>query len=507
MPVLHPKATNGTFSHRDNLKKESGLIRSSAMKTFMDKDFLLETETAKHLFHDYAEKLPLIDYHCHLNPQEIYEDRRFHNLTEVWLGGKQADGTYAGDHYKWRLMRSNAVEENYVSGTEDPYARFLKFVEALEMAIGNPMYHWCHLELQRFFGITEPLTLESAPRIWDKVCNLLQNDPNMSARGLIRMANVAFIGTTDDPVDSLQWHKKIAADDTISVKVRPSFRPDKAVNIHKDGFVAYLQALAASVGKERLATVEEVCDALVQRLEYFHENGCTASDHGLDYIPFRSCTMEQANAAYQKACRGEALTLEEIEGYQTTLLLCMGKAYHRLGIVMQLHYSCLRNTNAKMFATTGPDSGFDTIAQNQCGGNLAQLLSGLVASGACPKTIVYSLNPADNAQIGTIIGAFQDSTVPGKIQHGSAWWFNDTKSGMEEQMKSLGNLGLLGNFVGMLTDSRSFLSYPRHEYFRRIMCNLVGNWVENGEYPNHEASLKKIVEGISYYNAARYFGL
>jgi len=477
------------------------------MKAFMDNDFLLETETAKHLYHDYAKSLPLVDYHCHLNPKEIYEDRRFNNLAEVWLGGAQSDGSYAGDHYKWRVMRSNGTEERFVTGAEDPYERFVKFVEALEMAIGNPMYHWCHLELQQFFGIHEPLTVENAKQIWDRCNELLRTDPEMSARGLIRKANVALIGTTDDPIDTLEWHEKIAADDTVSVKVTPSFRPDKAVNIHKDGFISYLQALAASVGKDSLPTVEEVCDALVQRLEYFHARGCCASDHGLDYVPYVACTIEEANDAYQKALRGEKLTTREIEGYQTTLLLCLGKAYHRLGIVMQLHYSCLRNNNQRIFKLQGPDTGVDAIAQNTCGGNISRLLSDLDEAGACPKTILYSLNPADNAQLGTLIGCFQDSSIPGKIQHGSAWWFNDNKIGMEEQMKSLANLGLLGNFIGMLTDSRSFLSYARHDYFRRILCNLVGTWVENGEYPNIDSSLKKIVEGISYRNAARYFSV
>ena len=477
------------------------------MKEFMDKDFILQTETAKHLYHDYASKMPLADYHCHLNPKEIYEDRRFDNLVEVWLGGQNPDGSYAGDHYKWRMMRSNGVEEAYITGSKPPYERFLKLAEALEMAIGNPMYHWCHLELQQFFGVYEPLTTESAPRIWEHCNKLLREDPDMTARGLIRKANVALIGTTDDPIDSLEWHEKIAADETISCKVCPSYRPDKAVNIHKDGFLAYMDQLAAAVGKEKLATMQDVLDALVDRIEYFHSKGCRASDHGLDYVPFQNYTVEQADAVYQKALRGEALTTEEVEGYQTVILLTLGKAYHRLGIVMQLHYSCLRNNNARIFKSMGADTGVDAIAQNTCGGNIAQLLSALDLEGQCPRTILYSLNPADNAQLGTLIGCFQDSSIPGKIQHGSAWWFNDTKSGMEEQMKSLANLGLLGNFIGMLTDSRSFLSYARHDYFRRILCNLIGSWVENGEYPNIDASLKKIVEGISFNNAARYFNI
>ncbi len=477
------------------------------MKTFMDKDFLLGTETARHLYHDYAKNMPLVDYHCHLNPREIYEDRRFNNLAEVWLGGENPDGSYFGDHYKWRLMRSNGTPEEYVSGNKPGFERFMKLVEALEVAIGNPMYHWCHLELQMFFGVTEPLTTQSAKRIWDHCNEMLQNDPDMTARGLIRKSNVAFIGTTDDPIDDLSWHEKLAADPTAPCKVCPSYRPDKAINITKGGFVEYITALAKSVGKETLHSTQDVCDALVERLEYFAARGCKASDHGLDYVPYREGTDAQADAAFKKAMAGETVTLEEAEIYQTKILVCLGKAYSRLDIAMQLHYSCLRNNNEKMFRKMGPDTGFDAIAQNTCGGNIAQLLSKLTETDECPKTILYSLNPADNEQLGTLLGCFQDDSIPGKIQHGSAWWFNDTKTGMQEQMISLANLGILGNFVGMLTDSRSFLSYARHDYFRRILCDLIGTWVENGEYPNIDSSLKKIVEGISYNNAARYFGL
>ena len=477
------------------------------MKEFMNQDFLLETETARHLYHDYAAGLPLADYHCHLNPREIWEDRRFDNLTEVWLGGQNPDGSFAGDHYKWRLMRSNGVEERYVTGNADPFQRFEKFAEALELAIGNPMYHWCHLELQQFFGVQEPLTTESARRIWDHCSRMLREDPDLTARGLIRKANVAFIGTTDDPIDSLEWHEKLAADPTMTTVVAPSFRPDRAVNLHKPGFAAYMAQLAACVGKDRLETIQDVLDALDARAEFFRAHGCRASDHGLDYVPFTACTLEEADEAYRKALQGEPLTTAEIDGYQTTLLLHLGKTYHRLGIVMQLHYSCMRNNNQRIFKLQGPDTGVDAIAQNTCGGNIARLLSELDEAGQCPKTVLYSLNPADNAQLDTLAGCFQDSSIPGKIQHGSAWWFNDHKSGMEEQLRSLANLGLLGNFIGMLTDSRSFLSYPRHDYFRRILCNLIGGWVEAGEYPNHDAALKRIVEGVSFYNAKRYFEL
>lgn len=471
----------------------------------MDKDFLLETETAKHLFHDYADPMPLVDYHCHISPKEIYEDRRFNNIAEVWLGGENPDGTYFGDHYKWRVMRSNGTPEEYITGHKPDFERFVKFAEALEMAIGNPMYHWSNAELHKYFGVTEPLTVENAKEIWDKTCDMLQNDPNMSVRGLIKQSNVAFIGTTDDPIDSLEWHEKIAADPSIEVRVCPSYRPDKAININKEGFAAYIGKLAASVGKKELASAQEVIDALIERLEFFAKLGCRASDHGLDYIPYRPAPMEEVDAVYKKVMAGEAITTEEAEKYQTAVLLALAKAYHRLDIAMQIHYSCYRNANERIFRKMGPDTGVDMIAQNTCGEDIARMLSALDMTNECPKTIIYSLNPADNEQIGTLLGCFQSDEVPGKIQHGSAWWFNDTKSGMEDQMKSLANLGLLGNFVGMLTDSRSFLSYARHDYFRRIMCNLIGNWVENGEYPNNEASLKKIVEGIAYKNAERYF--
>jgi glucuronate isomerase len=383
----------------------------------------------------------------------------------------------------------------------------MKFVESLEMAIGKPMYHWCNLELHKFFGIEKPLTVENAEEIWNKCNEMLRTDPDLTVRGLIRKSNVAFIGTTDDPIDSLEWHKKLAEDDTLSVKVCPSYRPDKAINIHKEGFKEYIGKLAASVGKAELTSAQEVIDALIQRLEFFAELGCRASDHGLDEIPFRPAPIEEADAAFNKVMAGEAPTVEETEKYQTAVLLALGKAYHRLNIAMQIHYSCLRNVNERMYRRLGPDTGFDMIGQTTCGGNIASLLSALDMTGECPKTIIYSLNPADNELLGTLIGAFQSDELPGKIQHGSAWWFNDTKSGMEAQMASLANLGLLGNFVGMLTDSRSFLSYARHDYFRRILCNMIGDWVEGGEYPNIEASLKKIVEGVCYNNAARYFGL
>jgi len=477
------------------------------MKPFMDDSFILSNDTAQHLFHDYAEALPIIDYHCHLSPQEIYEDRRFESLGDVWFGGRQADGTCAGDHYKWRLMRSNAIPESLVTGRGDELARFRGFVDTLQMAIGNPMYHWCHLELKKYFGVNEPLNASNAESVWNKCNDILRNDPSMTVRGLIRQSNVTYVGTTDDPVDSLEWHDRIAADDSIEFMVRPSFRPDKAVNINKPGFADYIRSLAQAVGKDSLGSVQDVIDALTDRVDYFAAHGCVASDHGLDYVPFRMLPQEECDAALNKAMKGEPVSREEAEGYQTALLLALGRAYHKHGIVMEIHYSCARTVNARKLKELGPDTGYDVMGQNICSADLAAFLSELDSTDELPKTVIFSLNPADNEVIDTIIGAFQSDEVPGKIQHGPAWWFNDSKSGMEDQMKSLANLGLLGNFIGMLTDSRSFLSYTRHDYFRRIMCNLIGSWVENGEYPDDEDALKRIVEGISYYNAKRYFGI
>ena len=476
------------------------------MQPFMGKDFMLKNETAKHLFHTYSEDLPIIDYHCHIPPQEIYEDRRYNNIAEVWLGGKAADGTYFGDHYKWRVMRSNGVPENVVTGDVDPFEKFVAFAKALEMAIGNPMYHWSNLELHKYFGIEEPLTAANAKELWDKTSDMLQNDPNLTVRGIIRQSNVRFIGTTDDPIDSLEWHEKLAEIDDLGFEVRPSYRPDKAINIDKPGFKEYIEKLGEVVGR-KLETAQDVCDALNERIDFFKKHGCRASDHGIDYVMYRPCPIEEANAVFAKVMAGESITVEEAEKYQTTILLSLAKKYHKENIVMEIHFSCTRNVNGRMFGIEGPDTGFDTIAKTNCTDDLGRLFSALDATGELPKTIVFSLNSSDFDPITTILGCFQSDEVPGKMQLGAAWWFLDTRDGMEEQMKSLGCLGLLGNFVGMLTDSRSFLSYTRHDYFRRIACNIIGQWVEDGEYPNNEASLKKIVEGISFNNAARYFGI
>ena len=466
------------------------------MSKFLTDDFLLSTATAKRLYAEHAAGMPIIDYHCHVSPKEIYEDRHFANITELWLGG---------DHYKWRLMRSNGVDERYITGDADDYEKFCKFAEVLPKAIGNPMYHWCHLELKNYFGYNGVLCPETADKVW-KLCNEKLRDKNMGARGIIKQSNVVFIGTTDDPVDSLEYHKLIAEDSSISTVVAPSFRPDKALNLDKPGWKEYV-ALLSDVSGVKITGIDSMKEALGRRIEYFASCGCKASDHGLDYMVYEEAAPEVLDRIIEKALSGEAVATDEAEAVKTELLAFCAGEYTRLGWVMQLHYNCLRNPNSAMLAKLGPDTGFDCIGPHNGSRALARLLDRLYREDRLPRTIIYSLDPADNAFIDTLMGAFQGTEVPGKIQHGSAWWFNDNKQGMREQMISLANLGLLGNFVGMLTDSRSFLSYTRHEYFRRILCDLIGEWVESGEYPNDKAALGSIVSDICYGNARRYFGL
>lgn len=465
------------------------------MKPFMDKDFLLSTETAKKLYHNYADVMPILDYHCHLNPQEIAEDKHFENITEVWLGG---------DHYKWRQMRSNGVEEYYITGDAPAREKFQKWAETLEKLIGNPLYHWSHLELQRYFGYTGHLCADTAEEVWN-LCNEKLAQPDMSARELIKRSGVTLVCTTDDPVDSLEWHEKIKADETFDVQVLPAWRPDKAANIEKPTFLDYVAKLSEVSGVS-IKSFADLKKAIVNRMEYFNERGCSVSDHGLDYVMYAPASDEEIEEIFAKRLAGGELSACETAKYKTAFMIFVGKEYHRLNWVMQLHYGCKRDNNGLMFKKLGPDTGFDCISNYTPADQLADFLNALVSTDELPKTILYSLNPVDNAAIGTIIGCFQDSAAIGKIQQGSAWWFNDNKTGMIEQMTSLANLGILSNFVGMLTDSRSFLSYPRHEYFRRILCELIGGWVENGEYPDDEKALEKIIKGISYNNAVRYFG-
>lgn len=467
------------------------------MKAFMDQNFILETETAQKLYHDFAAKTPIIDYHCHINPKEIAEDRKFENITQVWLGG---------DHYKWRFMRSCGVEEKYITGDASDYEKFCKWAECVGKAIGNPLFHWSHLELQRYFGYMGHLNKNTADEVWN-LCNEKLQDDSMSVRNLIRQSNVKFIGTTDDPIDTLEWHQKIKADDSFDVVVAPSWRPDKAMNIEKPDFADYLVKLAAAAGMDKIASFEDLKAALANRMDYFNANGCKVSDHALEYVMYAPATAEEIEAILAKRLSGEAVTREEELQFKTAFMIYMGKKCNELDWGMQLHYGCKRDNNKFMYDKMGPDTGFDCINNYAPSAQLADFLNALIATNELPRTVIYSLNPNDNEAIGTILGCFQDSTAVAKIQQGSAWWFNDHKVGMENQMISLANLGNLSGFVGMLTDSRSFLSYTRHEYFRRILCNLVGGWVENGEYPADMEMLEEIIKGISYYNAKNYFKL
>lgn len=465
------------------------------MKEFLGNDFLLTTESSKKLYHEYAEKMPIIDYHCHLDAREIFEDKHFSNITELWLGG---------DHYKWRQMRSNGVEEAYITGDAPDKEKFYKWAETLEMSIGNPLYHWSHLELQRYFNYKGILNGDTAESVWNW-CNEIIKGHDFSARSLIKKSKVTHICTTDDPIDSLEWHKKIAADDSFDVAVLPAWRPDKAMDVDKPNYSDYIAELSRVSGIQILSYLD-LQKALKIRMEYFNNNGCKISDHGLYYIMYNPAPADEVERIFTKGVYGEKVTEEEADKFRTAFMLFAAREYHKLGWTMQLHYGCKRDNNTFYFNKIGAATGFDCINNNTSSAQLADFLNALSITDQLPKTIIYSLNPNDNQYIGTIIGCFQDSSIAGKVQHGSAWWFNDNKTGMIEQMTSLANLGVLGNFIGMLTDSRSFLSFTRHEYFRRILCELVGGWVDNGEYPDDEKALKKIIEGICYYNAKKYFG-
>jgi len=468
------------------------------MQSFMNEEFLLRTPTAKTLYHTYAAQMPVIDYHCHVSPKEIAEDKRFDNIAQLWLGG---------DHYKWRLVRANGEDERVVTGDASDYEKFQAFARALPKAIGNPVYHWTHLELKRYFGCDLTLSPETADEIW-KTCNAKLAAGGFSAREIITRSNVKAIATTDDPADTLEDHKKIAKDESFATKVLPAFRPDRAVDIEKPDFRDYVKKLGA-VANVKIETLDDLFTALKNRIDFFDSMGCRAADHGLDdYIPF----MEEATAAYAakaftRVMKGEALTNLDYDAYKTVLLIFFGKEYAKRGWVMQLHYGALRNNNSA-FKNLGPNTGFDAFGKGfiDSGKNILRLLNTLESTRELPKTVLYSLNPNDDVMLVSIAGCFPGSGIIGKVQHGSAWWFNDSIPGMEAQLTSLASRGLLGGFIGMLTDSRSFLSYTRHEYFRRILCNLLGKWVENGEYPSDMKALGKMVQDISYNNTKNYFG-
>ncbi len=459
------------------------------MKPFMNEDFLLENEVSKKLYFDYAAKMPIIDYHCHISPKEIAEDKKFKNITEIWLGG---------DHYKWRLMRANGVNEKYITGDGSDYEKFLAFASTLEKAIGNPVYHWSHLELQRYFDYHGVLNSKTAKEVYD-LCN--KKLETMSAKSIVAASNVKLLCTTDDPIDDLKYHDIIKEDKDFKTVVLPAWRPDKLMKIEKADFKDYIGKLA-QVSSTDIKDIDSLIEAIDKRLDFFKSKGCVVSDHGLDYVMYEDVCKNCCDVIFKKGLNKEELSQKEVDQYKTYILLHLAKKYNELGFVMQLHYGCSRDNNG-LHPT--PDTGYDCMNNFCPSDKLIKMMDAMNKNGL-PKTILYSLNPNDDELIDTVIGCFQDSSVVGKVQHGSAWWFNDNKTGMLKQMNSLANGGLLGNFLGMLTDSRSFISYPRHEYFRRIMCNYIGTLVYNGEYPYDEDNLKQIVEGISYNNTLKYFG-
>ncbi|HBT59703.1 MAG TPA: glucuronate isomerase [Acholeplasmataceae bacterium] len=461
------------------------------MKPFLDKDFMLNSETAKKLYHEHAAKMPIIDYHCHLNPKEIYENRPFENLAKVWLGG---------DHYKWRLMRANGVDEAYITGDKPDYEKFLKWAEVVPYLVGSPLYHWTHLELQRFFSIQTLLNKDTAKSIYEEANKQLIH---LTPKKFIEMSHVKIVCTTDDPTDDLHYHQLLKNENN-SFKVLPAFRPDKAINIELSWFNDWVNKLSTVVGY-RINDLDSLEKALEERMDYFTENGCSLSDHGLDSIVYVESSKEQIEKIFKKARNNEPLSENEIKQYKGHVLVFLGKAYHKRQWVQQYHIGALRNNNLRMLKQLGPDTGYDAINDDPIAKPLSQILNKLEENDQLPKTIIYALNSRDHDIVVTLMQAFQDGKVSGKLQCGSAWWFNDHIDGMKKQMVALANNGLLSQFVGMLTDSRSFLSYPRHEYFRRLVCDLIGSWVEEGLFPNDEVLLGEVVRNISYENANKYF--
>ena len=461
------------------------------MKAFMSRDFLLTTETAEKLYYGYAEKMPIYDFHCHLNPTEIYEDKQYRSRTEVWL---------AADHYKWRLLRESGIAEDLITGNASDEEKFRAYASVMPYAIGNPIYAWTHLELRRFFGIEDILSPATADKVYKEAGEKLKT---LTARRLIEMSNVKGICTTDDPMDSLEYHILLAKDESFKTKVLPSFRPDKALKLHHETFRPWIAQLSEVVGYT-VDSYEKLKKALAERVDFFDSVGCLVSDHGLDSVLYEKGTEEEVAAAFDKAYKGEAVTDSEIAKYQGALLIYLGTLYHVKGWVQQYHIGALRNNSLRNYRSIGPDAGYDSINDATFAPQLSAILSAQDEEDKLPKTILYCLNPRDNEVLATIMNCFQ-GTVPGKIQFGSGWWFNDQKDGMCRQMETLMQVGLISKFVGMLTDSRSFLSYTRHEYFRRILCSKLGELIENGEYPCDLETVGKIVEDVCYNNAVNYF--
>ena len=463
------------------------------MKNFMDSDFLLQTDTAKMLYHDAAETMPIFDYHNHLNQKAILEDSQMDNLTQVWLGG---------DHYKWRAMRAMGVPEELITGNGSDYDKFLAWARTIENSIGNPLYHWTHLELQRYFGITAPLSEASAKQIWDSA-NEQMRSKEFSVRNLILRQNVKYMCTTDDPADDLEAHKALK-NENFGCTVLPTFRPEKAMAIEKPGYADYIAKLSEVSGVD-IKNVDDLMKALEKRMDYFISVGCVVTDHSLEGCFYQPATVEDVDRVMKKRLEGEELTAAECGMYKGYVMIALGKMYARKNIVMQLHIGALRNNSSRQLAAIGVDSGFDSMDDIKYASYLSTMLNEMDKENLLPKTVLYSLNPNDNEMLASMAGNFQGGGIRGKMQFGTAWWFNDHKPGMEAQLTVLSSIGLLSPFIGMLTDSRSFLSFPRHEYFRRILCNVVGNWVENGEYPNHPDFLKEMINNISYNNAYNYF--
>lgn len=467
------------------------------MKTFITDHFLLQTETARELYHVYASQEPILDYHCHLPPADVADNKQFANLYEIWL---------AGDHYKWRAMRANGVEEKYCTGDASDYEKFLAWARTVPHTLRNPLYHWTHLELKRFFGIEELLDEESAPRVWEQANEQLA-EPEMSVHGILGSNRVKALCTTDDPVDSLEHHKRVREGGRLSTRIYPTFRPDKALAIDQPQvFSAWVEKLEQASGVA-CGDFDGFLDALTKRHDFFHSLGGRLSDHGLERCSAEPCTRETAAAIFNISRRGEGVDILSLEKFRTFMMVFFGRLDAAKGWTKQLHLGALRNNNSRMFSRIGPDTGFDSISDIPQARTLSGFLDLLAETDELPKTILYNLNPADNYTFASMIGNFQDGRTPGKMQFGSGWWHLDQKEGMEWQLNALSNLGLLSRFIGMLTDSRSFLSYSRHEYFRRILCNLIARDVAEGTLPNDMKLLGNLVRDISYRNAENYFGL
>ncbi len=464
------------------------------MKKFIDENFLLTNKTAETLYHEYARKMPVIDYHCHLPADQIANDRNFENLTQAWL---------YGDHYKWRAMRANGVSEDYITGNRSDWEKFEKWAETVPYTLRNPLYHWTHLELQRYFDIHEILSPTTARKIYDECTAKLQT-PEYSVRGLIRKMNVTTIATTDDPLDSLEYHRQIK-EDGFEVNILPAFRPDKAMDADDlPGLLNYIARLEKLRGVQ-IANFEGYLSALKARHDFFAEQGCVVSDHGLEHIYAEPYTEQEIGTIFGKIKAGESICATEVLKFKSAMLFQFAIWDHEKGWVQQYHLGALRNNNSRLLNELGPDTGLDSIGDFAQGKALSRFLNRLDSSNQLAKTILYNLNPADNELMAGMIGNFNDGTVAGKMQFGSAWWFLDQKDGMKKQINALSNIGLLSRFVGMLTDSRSFLSFPRHEYFRRLLCNLFGEDIENGELPEDLEWTGKVIQDICYNNAKTYF--